>query len=84
MGRPKVLFIDIETAPIVAYTWGLWDVNVALNQIKKDWHILSWCAKWRGADKLYYEDQRYSKDTSKDKKLIKKLWKMIEAVSILV
>lgn len=84
MSRPKVLFIDIETAPIVAYTWGLWDVNVALNQIKKDWHILSWCAKWQGADKLYYEDQRHSKDTSKDKKLIKKLWKMMDEADIII
>jgi hypothetical protein len=29
---PKVLIYDIETAPIVAHVWGLWENNVGLNQ----------------------------------------------------
>ena len=42
----KILVLDIETAPILGYVWQLFDQSVALNQIYKDTHILSWSAKW--------------------------------------
>lgn len=44
--KPKILTLDIETSPIIAQVWGLWDNNIALNQIVKDWTILSWAGKW--------------------------------------
>src|SRR5690606_10614258 len=43
---PKVLVFDIETSPIIAHVWSLWDQNVGLNQIMTEWHIMSWSAKW--------------------------------------
>jgi hypothetical protein len=49
---PRVLCIDIETSPIVAYVWGLYDQNVGLNQIVEDWEILCVCAKWLGSDEV--------------------------------
>jgi len=36
----KILFLDIETAPIKAYVWRLWDQNVGLNQIIENGGIL--------------------------------------------
>lgn len=45
---PRVLLFDIETAPIIAHVWSLWENNVSLNQIVSDWHVLSWSAKWLG------------------------------------
>jgi hypothetical protein len=30
---PKVLLFDIETTPLVTYTWGLWDQTIGLNQV---------------------------------------------------
>jgi DNA polymerase elongation subunit (family B) len=42
----KILTLDIETAPNQVYTWGLWKQNIAVNQIVKSGHILSWSAKW--------------------------------------
>ena len=29
----NTLYVDIETSPIKAYVWGLWDQNIGLNQI---------------------------------------------------
>ena len=37
----KVLFLDIETAPMVSYTWGRWQQNVGLDQTVSEWFILS-------------------------------------------
>lgn len=44
----KVLYLDIETTPIEAYTWGLWNQNIGINQIAKPTQMLSFAAKWRG------------------------------------
>lgn len=54
----RILLLDIETAPMEADVWGMWKNNVGLNQLVKDWYILSWSAKWLGVDKPYYADQR--------------------------
>ena len=45
MQHPVITVIDIETAPIVAHVWRLFDNNVGLNQIEQDWSILSYTAK---------------------------------------
>lgn len=44
----KILILDIETAPHIAYVWGLWKQNVGLNQIKERSRILTYAAKWLG------------------------------------
>ena len=46
---PKILVIDIETSPVLANVWRLFKENVGLNQIQKDWHLLSYSAKWFNA-----------------------------------
>lgn len=82
--KPKILLFDIETAPIMAYVWGIWDQNVGLNQIESDWHILSFSAKWLGEEEIFYKDQRNCKDLENDKLLLKHLWKMMDDADIIV
>lgn len=82
--KPKILILDIETAPILAHVWGLWDQNVGLNQIKSDWHVLSWSAKWFGDKKIMYQDQRTSKSIEDDKKLLEGIWKLLDEADIIV
>lgn len=78
--KPKILVFDIETAPLESYHWGLWDQTIGLNQIIKDWTVLSWSAKWLGDDpkKTMYMDTRNEKDPRKDKKLLKGIWKLLD------
>lgn len=82
--KPKVLLLDIETSPIISYTWGLFDQNVALNQIVKDWHVLSFAAKWLGEKKVFYKDQRNVKDISNDKALLEEVWKLMDEADVLL
>lgn len=84
MKKPRVLVLDIETAPIIAYVWGLWENNVALNQIVKDWHILSWSAKWLDSPKVMYKDQRNKKNIEDDKDLLKGIWKLLDEADIII
>lgn len=81
---PKILLLDIETAPILAYIWSLWDQNVGLNQIKTDWYILSWSAKWLDKKTVYYEDQSKAKNIEDDKAILKKLWDLLNEADICV
>lgn len=84
--QPKILVFDIETAPITAYTWGLWDQNIGINQIKSDWHILSWGAKWYGesADKVMYMDNSQARNVQDDKALVKGLWNLLDQADIVI
>jgi DNA polymerase elongation subunit (family B) len=42
----KILHLDIETAPNIVYTWGLFNQNVGLDQIVESGHTLCWAAAW--------------------------------------
>ena len=82
---PKILIFDIETAPLEVYVWGLWDQNIAINQIKHDWFILSWSAKW-----LFKSNIHHARLTSKealnkdDKRITKHLWRLIDEADIVI
>lgn len=84
MSKPKVLILDIETSPLITYTWGLWDQNIPLNMIKTDWFILSWSAKWLGEKTIYQMDQRHSKKLKNDKKILKAMWKLLDKADIII
>lgn len=81
---PRVLIIDIETSPIISYTWGLFDQNVALNQVLQDWNILSYAAKFLGESKIYYNDLSKSKDVHNDKNLLEEIWKLLDEADIVI
>ena len=55
----NIWFIDIETAPIMAYVWGLYDQNVAPSQIVEDWQILCVSAKRLGKDEWFRVNSAY-------------------------
>ena len=50
----KRLILDIETAPNKVYSWGLFNQNIAINQIDEPGYILCWGAKWHGKDKVHF------------------------------
>jgi len=66
INKMKILVIDIETAPLVADLWSIWQNGVGLNQVKKDWHLLSFAAKWYGDEEVFYYDQSDERDIEDD------------------
>lgn len=86
MNEPKILIFDIETSPILGYVWGLWENNLSLNQIKSDWHVLAWSAKWLGdpVSKTMYMDQRRAKKIDDDSEILKGIWKLLDEADIVV
>jgi hypothetical protein len=77
---PKILVLDIETAPIEAYVWGMFNQNIGLEQVITNTTVISWSAKWMGApaDTIMYKDQRDAKDIRDDKELLEPLWSLLD------
>jgi uncharacterized protein YprB with RNaseH-like and TPR domain len=84
MKQPKILFFDIETAPILGYMWSIWDQTISLNQIKQDWFVISWAAKWADSNEVMYMDQRNARNVENDKKLLQGIWKLLDEADIVV
>lgn len=50
----KILLLDIETAPNIAYVWGLWQQNVSIDQIANSGYVMCWSAKWLGEKDMHF------------------------------
>lgn len=51
----RLLLLDIETAPHLSATWGLFQQNVALDQLITPGYTLCWAAKWHGDKEVMFE-----------------------------
>lgn len=51
---PKVLILDVETKPALAYVWGLFDQNIGLNQMVSPSRIICFSAKWEGERDIFF------------------------------
>lgn len=81
----KVLILDIETAPIRAFVWGIWNVNVGTHQIQSDWFCLTWAAKWLFEDKVYSGKLKPKEVAEQnDKRIIQGIWKLINEADIVI
>ncbi len=81
----KILIFDIETSLMVftAFHTGmqyLGDVN-----IEKDFHVISWAAKWLGEEEVY-SDVLTPTESKKgnDKRILKGLWKLLDEADIVI
>jgi hypothetical protein len=83
---PKILLLDIETSPMLVYVWGLLHNNyISPKNIRKDWSILTWAAKFLFDDKIYKAKvnpkEAHNRD---DKRIIPELWKLFEKSDIII
>lgn len=86
MPDPKILTLDIETSPIEAYAWGIWEQNISLDQVKQDWSILAFAAKWLHAPEVIYADTggRGKTRVRDDRRLLKQIWALLDEADIVV
>jgi predicted RNA-binding Zn-ribbon protein involved in translation (DUF1610 family) len=76
----KILVLDLEVAPTLATVWGLWNINVGINQIVGNSYILSWAASWLGSDEVEYS----SLHMTTNKKMIKEIYKLVSEADVVV
>jgi DNA polymerase elongation subunit (family B) len=81
---PNIFVLDVETAPLEVYSWGLWKVNVGLNQIIKEWSLLSFATKKLGDKTVLYQDNRGALNVRDDYLLMEELWEVIDEADIVI
>jgi predicted RNA-binding Zn-ribbon protein involved in translation (DUF1610 family) len=50
----NILLCDVETSPNIATVWGIWQQNVAINQILEAGEVICWAAKWYGSKDMMF------------------------------
>ena len=83
--QPSISFLDIETAPDVVWTWGVYQANAI--QVKEDWYILSFAAKWKDEEPWFVglnDFRGYKGGNSTEKQLLEKLWHVLDKADIVV
>lgn len=76
----KCLLLDIETAPNLCHTWGLWQQNVGLPQIIKGGYTMCWAAKWLGEKDIYFN----SIHQSTPKAMLKQIHRMLNEADAVI
>ncbi len=79
--KAKIGFLDIETRPIEAYVWGIWDQNIGLNQIIRGLEIMTYSFKWLGEEEVYWDSVEKDKD---ERRVLETLWEFLDEADIIV
>jgi DNA polymerase elongation subunit (family B)/predicted RNA-binding Zn-ribbon protein involved in translation (DUF1610 family) len=77
----KILALDIETRPALAYVWKVWDENIGVDQIVDPGGVISFAAKWVGES----DDVEFRSDFhTGHKKMVKRLWQLLDETDIVI
>lgn len=76
----RILELDIESAPNLVHVWGLYDQNVAINQIINAGYVMCWAAKWYGEKKVFFD----SIHGSSKEKMIKGVHKLMDEADAII
>jgi hypothetical protein len=81
--EPKILLIDIETAPLKLWSYGIREQYHAVNSIDEDWTLLSFAAKFLNEEKIHYfhVDPNSPRD---DRSVAEEAYKLISQCDYLV
>lgn len=83
---PRILLWDIETAPILGYTWGAYEQNLLWKE--HDSYLLSVAWKWLGDPKVQCvtlnEFELYDEDPRDDYPLVSLAWELFDEADVVV
>lgn len=83
--EPKILLFDIETFPILAYTWTKWKANINDDFIVHDWGVLCWSAKWLFSDEVMNDTLTKTELANRDdRRISKSLWELIDEADVII
>jgi len=82
----KILLLDIETAPLIGFSWERYDTN--LLEVVRDRYMLCFTVKWLDEKKYHTyslpDFPSYLKDKENDKELVTKLWDFMNEADVIV
>jgi len=78
---PQVLLYDVETAPHLAYVWGMFKQTLGPNQILETTDVMCWAAKWLGQDAVLSESRV---DDDSDERISRELWTLFDQADFVI
>ena len=83
---PRILFVDVETAPALTLSFGRFNQNFTQDHVVKEGgYILCYAAKWLGETEIMSNSLRaWELSTSDDAILCDELWELYEQADIVV
>ena len=83
--QAKILLFDLETSPILARMWSLWQNGVNIDDIVEDWTLLCFSAKWLFDENVIShvltEEELIARD---DERISRELWKLMDTADIII
>lgn len=76
----RILLLDIETAPNLAYVWGIFKENIPIQRIVASGYVLCWAAKWYGEEKIHFESVR----NKTSKSMLINIHKMLSQADVVI
>lgn len=76
----KILLLDIETAPNLAYVWRLFDTTVGIDMLLESHYILCWSAKWLGKEEVMFA----SRENQNAKAMLKPLHQLLHEADAVI
>lgn len=82
----RMLFLDIETSFLVTNGWGLFNQYFSLEQLERDWTIISISWKWLEDDKASYIDITDDPEcgVGSEDAILNKLWELLHEANVVV
>lgn len=81
--KPRILTLDVETAPLEMFAWQMWGELGGKKMLKTDWSILSISAAW-GDGPVMYRDTSKQRNKRDDKKLVAWVHSLLQRADIVV
>lgn len=76
----RLLIIDIETRPNLAWVWGLWQQNVAINQIQESGSVICFAAKWHGDKRVMFHSDHHDGHDG----MLKAAWELMDEADAII
>lgn len=76
----RILAIDIETQPALAYVWGLWDQNISLAQLIEPPKMFCWVAKWIGVDGIEFRSVHHDGP----EEMTRRMWSLLDQADVVM
>jgi len=74
---PRILVIDIETAPARAFVWGLRDQQISPSQVIEQPRVLCFAAKWHNEKRVQFHSEREGREP-----MIEAAWRYLNEADI--
>lgn len=86
IGEPKIVVLDIETAPLLGYAWGRYEQDIL--EEEHSWYMLSVAWKKLGSPKTHVKTlpdfKRYKEASRDDFALLEQIWGILDTYDVIV